>query len=53
MTKYYLVFNDKYLNGIVLRQDQLKQLKIKSYDLVIECDASMASSVNEALKSLQ
>ena len=51
--RYYLVFNDEYQNGIVVRQDQLKQLKIKSYDLVIQCDASMASSVNEALKSLE
>lgn len=50
--KYYLVFNDQYLDGIVVRQDQLKQLKIKSYDLVIECDASMVLSVKQVIKDI-
>lgn len=46
---YYLVFNDQYLNGIVVNQKQLRQLKIKAYDVVIEVDSSMASVVKAAL----
>lgn len=48
--KYYLVFNDEHQNGIVVRQDQIRQLKLKVYDIIIEIDdAAMAIETKRAL----
>lgn len=49
--KYYLIFCDTYINGIILNELELKQLKKidTSYKTIVEIDAAMVSTLKEVL----
>ncbi len=50
--RYYLVFCDLYPNGIIVNIKQIRQCKLKSYDVAIEVDSAMLSLTKYALLSI-